>query len=477
MSKSIVWFRKDLRLHDNPVLINAIRNSEQILPIYIFDPMWFDKGMFSIDRIGKYRTRFLWESVRSLRSNFRSLDSEIVVRSGNPKNILSDICERNDIDTVYAQTIPSTQEMKREKEVKQEIDAEFNSYWTHTLHHIDDLKTSYKNMEDTFTPWRKETQYEVDVRETYDAPKKLDTVECVTKEGQLPDPDEFGLSSDNSSSKSFIEFKGGESEGLERVNNYIWKEDKLREYKETRNGLLGRNYSSKFSPWLAHGCISPRRIYEEVQEYEEERVSNDSTYWLVFELMWRDFFQFQFMKYKSQFYTQSGIRNVEYDWNQNLELFRSWADARTGIPFVDANMRELNETGFMSNRGRQNVASFLVDVLNVDWRIGAMYFQSKLVDYDVCSNWGNWAYIAGVGNDSREDRYFNVIKQAKKYDENGEYVRHWIPELSNLPVEATHQPWLLSKGQQQIYCVELGEDYPNPIVDIQNNKYKDIVKN
>ena len=139
-------------------------------------------------------------------------------------------------------------------------------------------------------------------------------------------------------------------------------------------------------------------------------------------------------------------------------------------------MREMNKTGYMSNRGRQNVASFLVDVLDVDWRMGAMYFQSKLVDYDVCSNWGNWAYQAGVGNDSR-DNYFNVLKQGEKYDNNGQYIRHWLPELEGLPVDATHRPWLMSEGQQQMYDVKIGEDYPEPIVDIENYSYKEVVEN
>jgi len=182
------------------------------------------------------------------------------------------------------------------------------------------------------------------------------------------------------------------------------------------------------------------------------------------------------MKHKNKFFSRNGIRDVEYDWNTDMQAFKSWTNGRTGVPFVDANMRELNETGYMSNRGRQNVASFLTDVLDIDWRMGAMYFQSRLVDYDVCSNWGNWAYTAGVGNDSRDDKYFNVIKQAKKYDSNGEYVRHWIPELDKLPVDATHEPWLMSEGQQQMYGVKIGKDYPRPIVDIADSSYKQLVE-
>jgi deoxyribodipyrimidine photo-lyase len=129
-------------------------------------------------------------------------------------------------------------------------------------------------------------------------------------------------------------------------------------------------------------------------------------------------------------------------------------------------MRELNETGFMSNRGRQNVASFLADALGIDWRQGAAYFESRLVDYDVCSNWGNWAYQAGVGNDSR-DGHFDVLDQGKRYDSNAAYIRHWLPELDALPADACHEPWNLSSSQQEMYGVELGEDYPEPMIDVE----------
>ncbi len=129
----------------------------------------------------------------------------------------------------------------------------------------------------------------------------------------------------------------------------------------------------------------------------------------------------------------------------NHETFRVWAEGKTGIPFIDANMRELNATGWMSNRGRQNTASFLVKDLKVNWQMGAEYFESQLIDYDPCSNWGNWNYVAGIGSDMREDRYFNILTQAKNYDPQGAYVRHWCPELANVPVDKIHRPDLLTE--------------------------------
>jgi deoxyribodipyrimidine photo-lyase len=244
----------------------------------------------------------------------------------------------------------------------------------------------------------------------------------------------------------------------------------LREYRETRNGLLGSDYSSKFSPWLALGCLSPRRIDAEIREYERERVENDSTYWLRFELTWRDFFQFQLAKYGSTWFQPGGIRERDdIEWRQDREQFDRWAAGETGIPFVDANMRELNATGYMSNRGRQNVASFLANDLRIDWRKGAAYFEARLVDYDVASNWCNWAYQAGVGNDSR-DRSFDVLWQADRYDPNAEYVTHWCPELDGLPPEYAHEPWTMRAEEQAEYGVQVGIDYPVPMIELDGGE-------
>ena len=182
--------------------------------------------------------------------------------------------------------------------------------------------------------------------------------------------------------------------------------------------MLGEDYSSKFSAWLSVGCISPREIYEEVKNYEKVFGANDSTYWLIFELLWRDYFGFYLQKDKLRFFRQASQLTSTVGLN-------AWKEGRTGEPFIDANMTELRLTGFMSNRGRQNVASYLCNNLKVDWRYGAAYFEQQLIDYDVCSNWGNWAYLAGVGNDPRANRYFNTAKQAAIYDPQGRYVQLW----------------------------------------------------
>lgn len=174
-------------------------------------------------------------------------------------------------------------------------------------------------------------------------------------------------------------FGGGETAALSRLKSYLWDTRAVEKYKLTRNGLLGSEYSTKFSPWLAFGCISPRRIFHEIKKYETERVKNESTYWVIFELLWRDYFRFIAAKYGNCLFYAGGVKKIKRKWNEDSDMFEKWANGKTGVPFVDANMRELLQTGWMSNRGRQNVASFFTKDLKLDWRMGAEWFENLLV--------------------------------------------------------------------------------------------------
>ncbi|MFM8489769.1 MAG: FAD-binding domain-containing protein, partial [Bacteroidota bacterium] len=179
--------------------------------------------------------------------------------------------------------------------------------------------------------------------------------------GAIPSLADFGHSPVDDNDRAALPFKGGESEALKRLKYYLWDSDLVKTYKETRNGLLGGDYSSKFSPWLAQGCLSPKTVYHEIKRYERERTSNESTYWLFFELLWRDFFRLMGKKHGNRIFLKGGVQNKPMkQYRNNREMFELWAAGKTGVPFIDANMRELNQTGWMSNRGRQNVASFLM---------------------------------------------------------------------------------------------------------------------
>lgn len=198
-----------------------------------------------------------------------------------------------------------------------------------------------------------------------------------------------------------------------------------------------------------------------MKRYEKLRnIQNKSTYWLYFELMCREFFRYLCCKYDTNTFLPGGFLNKRISWKNSEQAVKRWKLGCTGRPLVDANIREMRASGWMSNRGRQNVASYLVHDLKIDWRIGADYFESLLLDYDVCSNYGNWNMAAGLGG-GRVDR-FNITKQSKTYDPEGDYIRHWIPELSRIPAPLIFEPWSLSKEEQDRYDVKIGVDYPMP---------------
>jgi deoxyribodipyrimidine photo-lyase len=458
---TLVWLRRDLRLHDNPALV-AAADADRLLPVYVFDPTRYgtaDFGgtkSFAYEKTGGRRTRFRIEAVADLRSRLRARGSDLVVRTGHPATVIPTLAARVDADAVHVHTRPTPEERDAEAQVEAALDVPLVSHWGHTLYHPDDLPSGVSGIDDTYTPFRKAVESAASVR----APEPVPAVpeSPGVDPGEVPAPADLGVDVDPADDRAALPFEGGETAALERVDEYLWETDSLREYKETRNGLLGRDYSSKFSPWLNEGCLSSRRVSAEIDAYERRRVANDSTYWLRFELLWRDFFQFQFAKHGGTFFRPGGIRRREVAWQDDEAALDRWKRGDTGLPFVDAAMRELNATGYLSNRARQNAASFLANDLRLDWRTGAAYFETRLIDYDPASNYGNWAYVAGVGNDSR-NRSFDVLWQAHRYDPDAEYVRRWVPELDGLSPEAAHEPWTLPGDERGRL------DYPEPMID------------
>jgi deoxyribodipyrimidine photo-lyase len=299
-----------------------------------------------------------------------------------------------------------------------------NTYETATLFELSELPFPLKNLPDVFTKFRTIIEKECIVKLPLPAPISIKSPifepfriseELQGKTAGLPKDD-----------RSAFPFLGGHLAAHARLNSYFFETNSVSKYKETRNELIGTDYSTKFSPWLALGCISPREIIEQLNTYETEVVENESTYWVYFELLWREYFHWAMRKYGEKFFLIHGIKaQSPLDRKIQMEQINIWKNGQTGNEFVDANMRELISTGFMSNRGRQNVASYFCNDLQLDWRFGAAYFEEQLVDYDVCSNWCNWAYIAGVGNDPKGHRTFNLEKQAKEYDKFNNYRTLW----------------------------------------------------
>lgn len=428
MKTSIVWFKTDLRLHDNEALVRAIEQSDEIIPVYCFDDTQFKTTKFGFKKTGNFRTQFLLESLDDLDKNLRAIGSGLIIVKGKPEYELFKLVQKYKAQKVFSKKEVAFEEKKTQELVEIELwkaHCTLETYSTSTLYHAQDLPFSLKDIPDVFTNFRKQIEKESNIRKVFLKPITIKSP--VIEEYQLPLMQQLGLMSVNKDCRAALDFKGGETEGYKRLNHYFFETHAIKNYKETRNGMIGENYSTKFSAWLSLGCLSPREIYYELKKYEEQFFPSESTYWLEFELLWRDYFRFMMKKYSNRFFQQAGIKaKTDNLHNHNPELLLKWISGETGVGFIDANMIELKLTGYMSNRGRQNVASYLCNNLRLDWRYGAAYFEQQLIDYDVCSNWGNWAYLAGVGNDPRGSRIFNIEKQANDYDKLNQYRNLWL---------------------------------------------------
>ena len=422
---SIVWFRNDLRIADNAVLTKASEQADKVIGLYCFDPRHFEKNRFGFKKTEKYRTGFLIESIHNLKAQLDALNIDLLVYHDLPENVIPKICEENQITDIYLQKEWTQEEVDTENTVKaQTTDVNWHHIYNQFLYHPEDINFDVSKTPQVFTVFRKKLEKYIDIRE--ESPTtKLSQYNRIENNTSIPNLSDLSFVDFKSHPNSAFPFKGGETEAINRLNDYFFKTKKLGFYKKTRNGLAGVDYSSKFSPWLANGCISARTIYWKIKQFEKEHFKNQSTYWLIFELIWRDYFKYVSLKHGNQIFKLEGILQKDYEWSKNQNQLQKWINGETQSDFVNANMIELKETGWMSNRGRQNVASYFAKELELDWRIGASYFESLLLDYDVHSNYGNWMYVAGVGNDPR-DRKFNVQLQAERYDASGKFRRIWL---------------------------------------------------
>ncbi|MUP46770.1 DASH family cryptochrome [Gramella sp. BOM4] len=427
MSTALVWFRNDLRIYDHEALASACKKNKRVLAAYFFDPRHFEMSEYGFPKTGKFRAKFLIESLRELRGNLDKLNINLMVHNSKPEDRIPELVSKYDITDIYFQKEWTSEEKDVEEQVRKKAEnVDFHSFFQQFLFHSEDLAyEDYQEIPEVFTEFRKRQEKQSKVRELIPVPEARQEKNMNSEETAIPGLKELGFEEFEQDERTAFPFQGGEEQAKKRVEDYFWNTRNLLKYKKTRNGLIGKDYSSKLSAWLANGSISPRFIYHEVRKFEKEVKSNESTYWLIFELIWRDYFKYMSLKHGNDFFKLGGIKKKKLDWNNDKESLDRWIDGATKEAFVNANMKEIAATGFMSNRGRQNVNSFWAKELKQDWRIGAAYFESLLIDYDVHSNWGNWMYNSGVGNDPR-DRKFNIKSQANRYDPNNEYQDLWL---------------------------------------------------
>ena len=425
----LIWFRNDLRTIDNHSLYNACRENEKVIGVYCLDPRHYETTPFGFKKTEKFRTKFLLQTLHELQQNLLEKNIRLLIYYGYPEQLIPEISAKYQIDTIYSQNEWTSEEISVEQEIRNLITVNWKTYYDQFLFHPDDIPfDDWEKIPEVFTDFRKQLEKKIRVRPTVTISAKPQS-NLIEETTPIPGLENLGLEDFKQPEKTAFPFKGGEIQAKKRIKEYFWDSNKLSVYKKTRNGLVGKNYSSKLSAWLANGSISARTIYWEVQQYEKKIVKNEDTYWLIFELIWRDYFKFISLKHGNKLFKLSGILEKEYKWNQNPKALNQWINGNTPEHFVNANMIEIQKTGWMSNRGRQNVASYWAKEWEQDWRIGAAYFESLLIDYDVHSNYGNWMYNADVGNDPR-DRKFNIKRQAELYDADGKFQKMWlIPEL------------------------------------------------
>ena len=416
MKTAIVLFTRDLRVHDNPSLTAATDEAERVLPLFVLDDVLIGSS-------GPNRLAFLEESLRDLA---RSLGG-LAVRRGDTVAEVVRVARGLNTATVFMTEDASAFAQRRERLLRERLDVRVVASST-SMVGVDELRTSSGGSYRVFTPywraWRRAPRRAVVEPPHIRLPSGIDL-------GELPDL---------SAGESAARVRGGEREGRRRLERFL--ADGLAGYVDRADDLAA-DATSRLSPYLHFGCVSPLEL--------AHRAAGSDAF--TRQLCWRDFF-LQLLAAAPSSETHD-FRPRRAPWRDDAEALEAWKAGRTGYPIVDAGMRQLREEGWLPNRPRLIVGSFLTKTLGVDWRHGAAHFDELLVDGDVASNTGNWQWVAGTGADTRGNRILNPLRQADRFDAAGDYVRRHVPELSEVVGRAVHRPWLLDPGV----------DYPERIVD------------
>lgn len=406
--KILVWFRNDLRLHDNEMLVEAIAKSDSILPVYFFDPRHFEQTAEGEFKTEDNRFEFLLESVAALRASFIKLGGNLLIITGQPEEHIPALAEQFEIAEVYHHREVATEETSVSTNVEDllwKLKINLKHFIGHTLYNKEDLPFPIKDIPDVFSQFKKKTERDAIVKDCFPAPEIISFTE-VEEWGELP----------VYSSVESTEPHGGEEQGIAHLQELIKEGADIYQ----KNGRVNGEkvvFCSKLSPWLAVGSLSPRKVYWAVKDAERRFGSNPNFNHLIIGLLWRDFFRFMFKKHGASFFQEieADVKNPVSEEEYELRL-EQWKNGTTGHVLVDHHMTELNETGFISHTGRLLVATFLIYVLKLNWIDGAAYFEDKLIDYSPASNLGNWANVALGGKEPRSKSTFDLDKQFKLLD-------------------------------------------------------------
>ena len=414
--KSLFIFRRDLRLEDNIGLIESLQNSTEVIPCFIYD-----ENLIKNLKDSKFRWNFLNESLVDLDIELKKRGTRLQVLEGKPEKVIEKIIKNHKLEAVFLNTDFTNYSQKRDEKIYQTCkknEISFHSTLDFLLHNPNEVKTNEGSPYTIYSFFYKKAR-QFPIRGISKNIKKNYSKEIISN----IQVKKLKIKND--------EILGGRKEAMKIIKNL----DKFRDYDKVRD-FPGLNQTTMLSAHNKFGTISIREIHKHVKEI----LGSDHT--IMDEIYWREFFSYILFHFPHAQKTSFRQKFQKIPWSKSKESFKKWSEGKTGFPIVDAGMRQLNETGFMHNRVRMIVASFLTKDLHIDWRLGEKYFAEKLIDYDPAVNSGNWQWAASTGCDSVPYfRIFNPWRQQEKFDSNCDYIKKWIPELKKMEPKTIHNLW------------------------------------
>ncbi len=409
MIRSILWFRQDLRLHDNEALFEAVRSSDELIPVFIFNPEQFSPNTrYGTPKTGVARTQFILDSVIDLRNQLQTIGSHLVVRVGKPEEILYSLASDHKAHYIYCNRERTREEVLIQDQLEKKlwtIGREVRYSRGKMLFYTSDLPFPVTHCPDSFAVFRKETEQLVPVRAPLQTPAFICRFPAEIEPGIIPEIQSLLMENYD---EQFQFFKGGETEGLKALMNGV-----------TLPKAFMANEKTMLSPWIAMGCLSPKKVYFDAFQFEKDRDD------MIQHLIYRDYLRLMGKKYGDQIFYKSGIKGIPQQYKSDKQLLKNWQKGKTGVDIIDAAMGQLNQSGWLPDILRRLVSGYFIKVLNLDWRLGAAYFEARLIDYDPCTNWVSWLNMAGLGPDTREDRIINYEAVGKRMDPEGHYISAW----------------------------------------------------
>jgi len=461
--RGIVWFRRDLRLHDHPALAAASAECEDVLPLFVFD-----EPLLAAHTFGAACVNFMLGSLEELAERLAKRGSPLQWHRGIPVDVVVRVAREWNADVVYWNRDYEPDTLERDRLVSQQLSESgvtVKTFKDHVVFEADEIRSA------TGAPLQRYSAYRTRWWAAWHAvkPAALPVPSCLgSPRGSCRPTASLPTARDLGYDPLAPWIEPGEAAALKRLDQFV--SGALHRYVHGRN-QPSVDGSSRLSPHFRFGTLSPRMAVQTALGAlgKGGRVSRPDVLTWVDELIWREFFQqvlTAFPRVAVGAFRDAGVPPPRDAGSEYDRLFAAWRAGRTGYPIVDAGMRQLNSTGWMHNRVRMIVASFLIKDLRLDWRSGERYFMQHLLDADLAANNGNWQWCAGTGTDAmRGYRIFNPVLQGKKFDPDGAYVRRYVPELAQVQTTRIHEPWTMTVMEQTQAGCRLGLDYPSPIVD------------